>query len=173
MAEDGKEKKIADLSQRIEELRHQVQSASLEMEMLRAQMNDLQREGRQAVNLERFPVPDQTQMNEINEMTALLYKAILKERKSRRHNVSAPLYSSWEDDAPAKPDARVILIALKLRRKNCTVREIAAHLGLGYGTAQRIIKKYSDDPDIRDLVTGGTQLDLSDYLLIRPDLDED
>ncbi len=73
---------------------------------------------------------------------------------------------------PSRLDERIILIVLKLRRKNFTIREIAAHTGLGFGTVQGIIQKYGSDPGIQNLVTGGTQMELSDYILVKPGEDE-
>lgn len=155
---------INGLNKQIEALRSQVRSAALEMEVLRAQMEDLKKEASRAVDMERFAIPDDAHMTEINETAALIEKAILKERKSRKN-------SGRKEDtgsAPQKVDERITLIVLKLRRKNCTVREIAAHTGLGVGTVHSIIKRYGNDPQMQNLVTGGTQMELTDYLLIRP-----
>jgi DNA invertase Pin-like site-specific DNA recombinase len=104
-------------------------------------------------------------MTEINETVSLIEKAILKERKSRKGGRSR---EEGDAAAPQKIDERITLIVLKLRRKNCTVREIAAHTGLGVGTVHSIIKRYGNDPQMQNLVTGGTQMELTDYLLIRP-----
>lgn len=156
---------ISGLNKQIEALRSQVRSAALEMEVLRAQMEDLKKEASRAVDMERFVIPDDAHMTEINETVSLIEKAILKERKSRKGGRSRE-----EGDAatPQKIDERITLIVLKLRRKNCTVREIAAHTGLGVGTVHSIIKRYGNDPQMQNLVTGGTQMELTDYLLIRP-----
>ena len=49
---------IANLNKQVSELKGQLSSATLEMEMMRARMNDLRSEARQVVNVERFRVPD-------------------------------------------------------------------------------------------------------------------
>ena len=156
---------ISGLNKQIEALRSQVRSAALEMEVLRAQMEDLKKEASRAVDMERFVIPDDAHMTEINETVSLIEKAILKERKSRKGGRSR---EEGDAAAPQKIDERITLIVLKLRRKNCTVREIAAHTGLGVGTVHNIIKRYGNDPQMQNLVTGGTQMELTDYLLIRP-----
>lgn len=159
---------IRSLSEQISALKRQVKSASLEMEMMRAQMDDLRRDARRSVNLERFAIPDEPHMAEINETVAMIEKAILKQRKRNRSAAS----DKEENASPRKLDERIILIVLKLRRKNFTVREIAAHTGLGVGTVHGIISKYGSDPGVQNLITGGTQMELSDYLLIHPGEDD-
>lgn len=158
---------IADLNRQIFDLKRQVKSASLEMAMMRAQMDDLKKDAQKAVRVERFMIPDEPHMNEINETVAMIEKAISKERCRSRS--SSP--DKDENTTPTKLDERIILIVLKLRRKNFTVREIAAHTGLGVGTVHGIISRYGSDPGIQNLVTGGTQMELSDYLLVRPEDD--
>lgn len=154
---------IASLNKQIFDLKKQVQSASLEMAMLRAQMDDLKKDADRSVHLQRFMVPGEMQMEEINETVSMLEKAINKERRRNRSSSS----EKEEAASPCKLDERMILIVLKLRRKAFTLREIAAHTGLGVGTVHGIISRYGADPDIQNLVTGGTQLELSDYLLIK------
>ena len=107
-------------------------------------------------------------MAEINETVSMIEKAIEKERRKKRSSTPG------QDDSasPVRLDERIILIVLKLRRKNFTLREIAAHTGLGFGTVQGVIQKYGSDPGIQNLVTGGTQLELSDYLLVHPQDDD-
>jgi hypothetical protein len=107
-------------------------------------------------------------MEEINETVAMIEKAIGKERRKNRS--SRP--DREENTSPSRLDERIILIVLKLRRKNFTIREIAAHTGLGFGTVQGIIQKYGGDPGIQNLVTGGTQMELSDYILVKPGEDD-
>lgn len=159
---------ISRLNQQIFSLKKQVQSASLEMAMMRAQMDDLRKDARRSLRLERFNVPDDAHMEEINETVAMIEKAIGKERRKNRS--SRP--DREENTSPSRLDERIILIVLKLRRKNFTIREIAAHTGLGFGTVQGIIQKYGSDPGIHNLVTGGTQMELSDYILVKPGEDE-
>lgn len=113
-------------------------------------------------------IPDEPHMAEINETVAMLEKAILKQRRKSRSLSS----DKDENASPRRLDERIILIVLKLRRKNFTVREIAAHTGLGVGTVHGIISKYGSDPGVQNLITGGTQMELSDYLLIHPQDDE-
>ena len=158
---------ISNLNRQITDLKSQLQSAALEMEMMRARMNDLSHEAKQAVNIERFHVPDEDRLREINEVVNLMEKAILKERRSRRAQAEGRRES--EASNPQKVDERQILIVLKLRRKGCYIREIASHVGLGVGTVHNIISKYGTDPQMQDLVTEGTQMELTDYLLIHPD----
>ena len=67
----------------------------------------------------------------------------------------------------------MILIVLKLRRKGCYIREIADHTGLAHGTVHNIIKKFGSNPQMQSLVTEGTQMELTDYLLIRPEDEPD
>lgn len=159
---------IQDLNDQISTLKRQVKSASLEVEMMRAQLDDLRRDARRSVKLERFMIPDEPHMAEINETVAMLEKAILKQRRKSRSLSS----DKDENASPRRLDERIILIVLKLRRKNFTVREIAAHTGLGVGTVHGIISKYGSDPGVQNLITGGTQMELSDYLLIHPQDDE-
>jgi DNA-binding NarL/FixJ family response regulator len=103
----------------------------------------------------------------------MMDKAIKKMRRSRRAQTDKP--GSSENTTPRKVDERMILIVLKLRRKGCYIREIAAHVGLAHGTVHNIIKKYGSDPQMQSLVTEGTQMELTDYFLIRPEdpLDEE
>lgn len=155
---------IDSLNQQIFDLKKQVQSASLEMAMMRAQMDDLRKDAQKAAQLERFAIPDDVHMQEINETVAMIEKAIIKNRKKNR---SSPP-GKEENTSHSRLDERIILIVLKLRRRGSTVREIAAHTGLGIGTVHSIISKYGGDPGIQNLVTGGTQMEISDYLLIRP-----
>ena len=157
---------IDSLNKQISELKSQVQSATLEMEMMRARMNDLSGEARQAVNVERFMVPDEDHLNEINEVVEMMDKAIKKERRSRK--AQAEGRTEPEASNPQKIDERLILIVLKLRRKGCYIREIASHVGLGVGTVHNIISRYGQDSQMQDLVTEGTQMELTDYLLIHP-----
>jgi hypothetical protein len=42
-------------------------------------------------------------------------------------------------------------------------------VGLGVGTVHNIISRYGQDPQMQNLVTEGTQMELTDYLLIHPD----
>jgi len=164
--EANKNELIDSLNKQISDLKHQVQSAALEMEMMRARMNDLRQEASRTVDIERFAIPDEHKMDEINEVVKMMERAIMKERRSRR----SPSKREEQEDGvtPQKVDERTVLIVLKLRRKGCQIREIAAHMGLGYGTVQGIIKRYADAPGMQDLVTGGTQMELTDYILIRP-----
>lgn len=155
---------ISSLNRQISDLKRQVKSASLEVAMMRAQMDDLKKEAKRSVDVERFAIPDEPHMKEINETVAMIGKAILKQRRKNRSLSS----DREENTSPSRIDERTVLIVLKLRRKSCTVREIAAHTGLGVGTVHGIISRYGDDPGIRNLVTGGTQMELSDYLIIRP-----
>ena len=162
---------IENLSRQISELKSQVKTASLEMEMMRARMSDLSRDAQQVVQIERFAVPDGDRLSEINDVVDMMDKAIKKTRRSRRAKTDKP--GSIESAAPRKVDERIILIVLKLRRKGCYIREIAAHTGLGQGTVHNILKKYGHDPQMQDLVTEGTQMELTDYLLIRPEEEMD
>ncbi len=158
---------IENLTKQISELKSQVKSASLEMEIMRARMNDLTKDARQVVRVERFAIPDDDRLNEINEMVDMMNKAIKKNRRSRRPQTdNSPLP---ESTSPQKPDERMILIVLKLRRKGCYIREIASHVGLSMGTVHNIIKRYGSDPQMQSLVTEGTQMELTDYLLIHPE----
>lgn len=164
----GDSREVIDrLNRQIFDLKRQVKSASLEMAMMRAQMDDLKKDAQRAVRMERFMIPDEPHMQEINETVAMIEKAISKQRRKNRS--SSP--DKEENTPPSRLDERIILIVLKLRRKNFTVREIAAHTGLGVGTVHSIISRYGQDPGIQNLVTGGTQMELSDYLLVRPDDD--
>ncbi len=158
---------IENLTRQISELKSQVKSASLEMEIMRARMNDLSRDARQVVQVERFAIPDDDHLNEINEVVDMMNKAIKKNRRSRRPQAGQTVLP--ESSTPQKPDERMILIVLKLRRKECYIREIASHVGLSMGTVHNIIKKYGSDPQMQSLVTEGTQMELTDYLLIHPD----
>ena len=158
---------ISSLNRQVSELKSQLQSATLEMEVMRARMNDLRSEAKQVINIERFRVPDEDRLSEINDVVDLMEKAIRKERRSRK--AQAEGRTDPEASSPQKVDERQILIVLKLRRKGCYIREIAAHVGLGVGTVHNIISKYGQDPQIQSLVTEGTQMELSDYLLIRPE----
>lgn len=155
---------IENLNRQITDLKRQLNSASLQMEMMRAQMDDLRVQARQAVSVERFAVPDEPHMNEINETVDMIWKAVQKDRKKNRSAMDTD-----ESTPPQKIDERLILIVLKLRRRGCTVREIAGHVGLGVGTVHGILKRYMNDPDMQKLITGGTQMELSDYLMIHPD----
>ncbi len=160
---------IENLNRQISELKSQVKSASLEMEIMRARMSDLSRDAQQVVQLERFAVPDNDRLSEINDVVDMMNKAIKKNRRSRRPQ---PEKSPVPDSAAyQKPDERMILIVLKLRRKGCYIREIASHVGLAFGTVHNIIKKYGSDPQMQSLVTEGTQMELTDYLFIRPEDD--
>lgn len=158
---------IETLSKQIAELKSQVRSASLEMEVMRARMSDLSQDARQVVQIERFTIPDDDRLSEINEVVDLMDKAIKKMRRSRRAQSDKP--GIPENTTPRKVDERMILIVLKLRRKGCYIREIAAHVGLAHGTVHNIIKKYGSDPQMQSLVTEGTQMELTDYFLIRPE----
>ena len=66
---------ISRLNQQIFNLKKQVQSASLEMAMMRAQMDDLRKDARRSLRLERFNVPDDAHMEEINETVAMPLRA--------------------------------------------------------------------------------------------------
>ena len=158
---------IANLNKQISELKSQVHSATLEMEMMRARMNDLSSEAKQVVNVERFRIPDEDHLNEINDVVELMEKAIKKERRSRKAQMEGRKES--ESSNPQKVDERQVLIVLKLRRKGCYIREIASHVGLGVGTVHNIISRYGQDPQMQNLVTEGTQMELTDYLLLHPD----
>ena len=158
---------IANLNKQISELKSQVHSATLEMEMMRARMNDLSSEAKQVVNVERFRIPDEDHLNEINDVVELMEKAIKKERRSRKAQMEGRKES--ESSNPQKVDERQVLIVLKLRRKGCYIREIASHVGLGIGTVHNIISRYGQDPQMQNLVTEGTQMELTDYLLLHPD----
>ena len=161
---------IENLNRQITELKSQVKSASLEMEMMRARMSDLSKDAQQIVQIERFAVPDSDHLREIDDVADLMDKAIKKTRRSRKAQTGK---TGRQDSAPPrKVDERMILIVLKLRRKGCYIREIAAHTGLAHGTVHNIIKKYGSDPQMQSLVTEGTQMELTDYLLIRPDDEE-
>lgn len=160
---------IETLSKQISELKSQVKSAELEMEMMRARMNDLSKDAQQTVQIERFVIPDDDRLGEINDLVDLMDKAIKKNRRSRRaQNEKA---GRIESTPPSKVDEKLILIVLKLRRKGCYIHEIASHTGLAHGTVHNIIKKYGSDPAMQSLVTEGTQMELTDYLLIRPEDD--
>ena len=158
---------IANLNKQISELKSQVHSATLEMEMMRARMNDLSSEAKQVVNVERFRIPDEDHLNEINDVVELMEKAIKKERRSRKAQMEGRKES--ESSNPQKVDERQVLIVLKLRRKGCYIREIASHVGFGIGTVHNIISRYGQDPQMQNLVTEGTQMELTDYLLLHPD----
>ena len=158
---------IANLNKQVSELKGQLSSETLDMEMMRARMNDLRSEARQVVNVERFRVPDEDHLNEINDVVELMEKAIMKERRSRK--AQAEGRREPESSNPQKVDERQVLIVLKLRRKGCYIREIASHVGLGVGTVHNIISRYGQDPQMQNLVTEGTQMELTDYLLIHPD----
>ena len=160
---------IANLNKQVAELKSQLSSATLEMEMMRARMNDLSSEAQQVVNIERFRFPDEDRLSEINDVVDLMEKAIKKERRSRK--AQAEGRREPESAIPQKVDERQILIVLKLRRKGCYIREIAAHVGLGVGTVHNIISKYGQDPQMQSLITEGTQMELTDYFLIRPEED--
>ena len=162
---------IENLSRQISELKSQVKSASLEMEMMRARMNDLSKDAQQVVQIERFTVPDNDRLSEINDVVDMMDKAIKKNRRSRKPQTD--MAGNIENTTPRKVDERLILIVLKLRRKGCFIREIAAHTGLAHGTVHNILKKYGNDPQMKDLVTEGTQMELTDYLLIRPEEEPD
>ena len=158
---------IANLNKQVSELKGQLSSATLEMEMMRARMNDLRSEARQVVNVERFRIPDEDHLNEINDVVELMEKAIKKERRSRKAQMEGRKES--ESSNPQKVDERQVLIVLKLRTKGCYIREIASHVGLGVGTVHNIISRYGQDPQMQNLVTEGTQMELTDYLLLHPD----
>ncbi len=165
----GNKALIDNLNKQISELKSQVKNAALEMEIMRARMNDLSHEAQKVVKVERFKVPSDSRMVEINEAAQVIEKAILKERRSRRAQSEGT--ASRESSIPSKIEERDILLVLTLRRKGFYIREIAAHTGLGVGTVHSIIKTYGTDPQMQGLVTEGTQMELSDYLLIRPDDD--
>ena len=168
--EDPKEM-IANLNKQISELKSQVKSATLEMEMMRARMTDLRKDAQQAVQIERFVIPDSDRLGEINDLVDLMDKAIKKTRRSRKAQTDK---AGRPDSAPPrKVDERMILIVLKLRRKGCYIREIADHTGLAHGTVHNIIKKFGSNPQMQSLVTEGTQMELTDYLLIRPEDEPD
>ncbi len=156
---------IENLTKQISELKSQVKSASLEMEIMRARMSDLSKDAQQVVQIERFAIPDTDHLSEINEVVDMMDKAIKKNRRSRRPQTDVGGF--LEGSSPQKPDERMILIVLKLRRKGCYIREIANHVGLAHGTVHNIIKRYGSDPQMQSLVTEGTQMELTDYLLIR------
>ena len=162
-----KKQLIDHLNRQISELKNQVKSASLEMEMMRARMNDLSRDAKQSVQIERFSIPDPDRRREINEIVDLMDKAIKKNRRSRK--AKAEKTGPAESTSPRKLDERMILIVLKLRRKGCYIQEIASHVGLAHGTIHNIIRRYGSDPQMQSLITEGTQLEISDYLLIRTD----
>ena len=162
---------LANLNRQISELKSQVKSATLEMEMMRARMTDLRKDAQQAVQIERFSIPDSDRLGEINNLVDLMDKAIKKTRRSRKAQTDK---AERPDSAPpSKVDERMILIVLKLRRKGCYIREIADHTGLAYGTVHSIIKKFGSNPQMQSLVTEGTQMELTDYLLIRPEDEPD
>ena len=158
---------IENLNRQITELKSQVNKASLEMEMMRARMSDLSRDAQQTVQIERFSVPDDDRLGEINEFVEMMEKAIKKARRSRKAQKEPA--GPADSTVPRKVDERLILIVLKLRRKGCYIQEIATHTGLSLGTVHNIIRKYGHDPQMQSLVTEGTQMELSDYLLIRPE----
>ncbi len=160
---------IENLNRQISELKSQVKSASLEMEMMRARMSDLSKDAQRSVQIERFAVPDDDHLREINDVVDMMDKAIKKNRRSRK----APAENTPLPDivTPQRPDEKMVLIVLKLRRKGCYIREIASHVGIGFGTVHNIIKKYGNDPQMQSLVTEGTQMELTDYLLIRSEDD--
>jgi DNA-binding NarL/FixJ family response regulator len=162
-----KKQLIDHLNRQISELKNQVKSASLEMEMMRARMNDLSRDAKQSVQIERFSIPDPDRLREINEIVDLMDKAIKKNRRSRK--AKAEKTGPAESTSLRKLDERMILIVLKLRRKGCYIQEIASHVGLAHGTIHNIIRRYGSDPQMQSLITEGTQLEISDYLLIRTD----
>ncbi len=168
-ARDGRQM-IEDLNRQIRELKSQVKTASLEMEIMRARMSDLSKDAQQAVKIERFSVPDEGGLSEINHVVEMIDRAIRKNRRSRK----AQAQDGWNADSssPRKVDERMILIVLKLRRKGCYIREIAAHVGLAVGTIHNIIRKYGSDPQMQSLITEGTQMELTDYLLIRSEEEE-
>ena len=168
--EDPKEM-IANLNKQISELKSQVKSATLEMEMMRARMTDLRKDAQQAVQIERFVIPDADRLGEINDLVDLMDKAIKKTRRSRK--AQAEKTGRPDSAPPSKVDERMILIVLKLRRKGCYIREIADHTGLAHGTVHNIIKKFGSNPQMQSLVTEGTQMELTDYLLIRPEDEPD
>lgn len=170
--EQEKDKMISSLEQQIADLKKQVQSASLEMEVMRAEMNDLKKDAAQSVNLVRFQVPDSDRMREINESVQLLLRAIQKERRSRKTPYSPEGTLSGGSESPQKLDEKMILIILKLRRKGCSVREIANHTGLGRGTVHSTIQKYINSPEMQDLITEGTQMELTDYILVKPEAED-
>ena len=162
---------IENLNKQISELKSQVKSATLEMEMMRARMTDLRKDAHQAVQIERFVIPDSDRLGEINDLVDLMDKAIKKTRRSRKAQTDK---AGRPDSAPPrKVDERMILIVLKLRRKGCYIREIADHTGLAHGTVHNIIKKFGSNPQMQSLVTEGTQMELTDYLLIRPEDEPD
>lgn len=158
---------IENLNKQISELKSQVKSATLEMEMMRARMSDLSKDAQQVVQIERFSVPDDDRLSEINEVVDLMDKAIKKNRRSRRAKTEKT--GRLESTPPRKVDERMILIVLKLRRKGCYIQEIASHVGLAHGTVHNIIKKYGSDSRMQSLITEGTQMELTDYFLIRPE----
>ncbi len=158
---------IENLNRQISELKSQVKSASLEMEMMRARMSDLSRDAQRSVRIERFAVPDDDHLKEINDVVEMMDKAIKKNRRSRR--AQAKSTAQPDNSSPQKLDEKMILIVLKLRRKGCYIQEIASHVGIASGTVHNIIKKYGSDPQMQSLVTEGTQMELTDYLLIHSD----
>ena len=162
---------IANLSKQISELKSQVKSAELEMEMMRARMSDLSKDAQQVVQIERFVVPDDDRRSEINDVVDMMDKAIKKNRRSRKSQKEKA--GRPDSTTPRKVDERLILIVLKLRRKGCYYQEIATHTGLAFGTVHNIIQKYGNDPQMQSLVTEGTQMELTDYFLIRPDSNPD
>ena len=162
---------IENLNRQITELKSQVKTASLEMEMMRARMSDLSRDAQQTVQIERFVIPDDDRLGEINDFVEMMEKAIKKERRSRKPQKEKARPS--DSAPPRKVDERLVLIVLKLRRKGCYIQEIATHTGLAFGTVHNIIKKYGSDPQMQSLVTEGTQMELTDYLLIRPEDEPD
>ena len=162
---------IANLNKQISELKSQVKSATLEMEMMRARMTDLRKDAQQAVQIERFVIPDADRLGEINDLVDLMDKAIKKTRRLRK--AQAEKTGRPDSAPPRKVDERMILIVLKLRRKGCYIREIADHTGLAHGTVHNIIKKFGSNPQMQSLVTEGTQMELTDYLLIRPEDEPD
>ncbi len=158
---------IENLNRQISELKSQVKTATLEMEIMRARMNDLSKEAKRVVEIERFHIPDDDRLSEINRIAEQMERAIKRERRSRRAQSDAP--GTAESANPQKVSERDILLVLKLRRMGCYIREISAHTGLGYGTVHRIISRYGNDPRMQELVTEGTQMELTDYFLIRPE----
>lgn len=86
---------IDSLNKQISELKSQVKSAALEMEMMRARMNDLSQDAKQAVQIERFVIPDDDRLGEINDLVDLMDKAIKTavptgHRQKRQGALTAP-----------------------------------------------------------------------------------
>jgi hypothetical protein len=166
MQKKEKSKDTEKLRGQIKDLQAQVKSATLEMEVMRARMNDLVADAERAGSFERFQIPDEDGMKEINETVAQIGKAIQKEQKRRIPLPDRGFAELLDPDSPALIDERLILIVLKLRRKNLPMRLIASHLGIDISAVFDISRHYGSVPSIQDLVEDKPRTDFADYLLI-------